>query len=543
MKRFACLVSAMLLGTSSSAFAASSIANPPFFKGQVVVEGTPDEFPSHEVIKFLPLSGLTVLAVEPGREMAALIKQRKQGRKAMLNLKATAFAVNDPFFNGYQWNIDTIQAQQAWGANATGAGVTVAVLDTGLASGGSDGIGCVVPGYNTIKQSGDTSDGNGHGTHVSGTVAQTTNNGVGTAGVAYDACVMPVKVLDDRGSGSFADIAEGIYWAVDNGAQVINMSLGVSADYGVTSDEVMDAALNYAYAQDVTVVVAAGNDGNPNLVSYPAIYGTTIAVGATGWDNGIAPYSNGGTGLTLVAPGGNASQDLNSDGYGDGILQETKYRNRWGYYFFQGTSMASPHVAAAAALLLSNDGTLRPDDVKGLLAGTAKDLGATGYDAVYGDGLIQVYDAITSSGSGTSSNRVPVARIIDVQCADLTCDFDASGSYDPDGDALTYSWSFGDGASAEGEVTSHGYLAAGTYDVVLTVQDVQGASSTDSMMVSVSTASAACTDADGDGFCSVETGGDDCDDQNPNVYPGHADKDKGRWNDGLDNDCNGVIDG
>jgi serine protease len=205
---------------------------------------------------------------------------RAKGRRAGLNFIAESFT-DDPLYPGYQWHLSAIQSELAWDMT-DGNQVIVAVADSGLAPGGVDGVGCIEPGYNAIDPEADPFDDNGHGTHVSGTVAQATNNGIGVAGMAHGACVMPVKVLDDSGSGSFADIAEGIFWAVDQvGTKVINMSLGIAARYRVYNDPIVDPALDYAYDNGVTVVCASGNDGSRRNVGYPASYVTTIAVGAT----------------------------------------------------------------------------------------------------------------------------------------------------------------------------------------------------------------------------------------------------------------------
>jgi serine protease len=435
--------------------AAPASAEPPFLAGEVAVYAEPAELGDYHVKRYLPYSGISVLAVGSGAEWGQVQQLRERGFHAGVNLQASkVVATNDPV-SSYQWHFDNIQMDQAWGVS-TGSGVTVAVLDSGLAYGGPDGLGCVIPGTDVVNGDADPADGDGHGTHVSGTIAQATNNGTGVAGVAHDACVMPVKVLDDSGSGGFADIAEGIYYAVDNGAQVINMSLGIPARYRIESDPIMDPALDYAYANDVTVVAAAGNDGSRRNVSYPASYSTTLAVGATDALDNLAPYSNRGKGLDLVAPGGNTSADTDGDGYVDGVLQETLIDGSWGYYFFQGTSMAAPHVAGVAALLIANGTATTPDAIKAVLQSTAKDLGDPGFDSTYGAGLIQAYAAL--SGSEPPPPPPP-----------------------------------------EGPV-----------------------------------------DADGDGF-STEDG--DCDDSDASVYPGANDT-KGKWGrDGIDNDCNGVIDG
>lgn len=533
---------AFLVGSTLAGAAPQEGATPPFFKGQIVVEGTAGDYPNSEVIKYLPLSNLTVLAVEPGKELAAVARERKLGRKAMLNTRVQAFAeVNDQYYTGYQWNMDRIQAPGAWDIS-TGEGVVVAVLDTGLNPDGIDGIGCVVnkADNDIVNMDSDPFDGNGHGTHVSGTIGQATNNGIGVAGLAYGTCILPVKVLDDAGSGSMADIAEGIRYAVDHGADVINMSLGISARYRVTSDSMVDPALDYAFENGVVVVAASGNDGFKRNVSYPAIHASTIAVGATGYDNSVAPYSNQGAGLDLVAPGGNTGEDLNADGYPDGILQETFYNGAWSYYFFQGTSMASPHVAAAAAVLLSNDPGLSPADVLDRLGGTALDLGGSGFDSTYGHGLIQLADALGGSGS-LPSNADPKADF-SYSCSGLACSLTSKSTDSGDGTIEIYAWDLGDGTTANTASVSHTYSESKSYEVSLTVTDNEGGSDTIVQTLTVTDLGAACTDADGDGHCSVVTGGDDCDDTNPDVYPGHPDK-GGRWGrDGLDNDCVGGPD-
>lgn len=460
-----------------------------FKKGQVVVKGVPSDFPGYTIIKTLPHAGLVVLKVEPGKELAQIKRLKGESRKASLNFIVQQFAtVTDTYYYPYQWNFSTVQAEQAWDIS-TGAGVTVAVLDTGLQQGGYDGIGCVLPGIDIAYSDNDPSDGNGHGTHVSGTIAQKTNN-TGTAGLAYGACILPVKVLDDAGSGTDADIAEGIAWAIANGARVINMSLGYPAGYtldmfvGSASYNALNAASN-----QVTIVVASGNDGSSAGISYPANHPETIAVGATAYSNlqtypNIAPYSNQGPALDLVAPGGDMSLDLNGDGYPDGILQETIGSSGWQYYFYQGTSMASPHVAAAAAMLIAQDETLNRYEVLNKLTSTALDIGVAGKDNVFGFGLIQIHDALTLAPPVT--NQAPNAAF-NYSCNDLVCDF-ASTSTDPEDGAVTGTeWAFGDGSTQSSVNVQHGFASAGTYDVILTVTDSEGLDNSTTQSITVTT--------------------------------------------------------
>jgi serine protease len=334
-KLFAVL--AAIIGFSADVWAAPPGGGAPFRTGEVVVTGAPAGLPEDlEVIKYLPYANLSVVAVEPGKEWGQVQRLRATGRRAGLNhLARASFVPNDPY-HSLQWHLSAVQAEAAWDVT-DGTGVVVAVLDTGLASGGEDQIGCVSAPYDAIDGDTDPVDGDGHGTHVAGTVAQATHNGVGVAGLAFGACVMPVKVLDDAGVGTFADIAEGIRYAVNNGAHVINMSLSTNARFKLKNDPVVDPALDHAYMNHVTVVCAAGNDGSRANVGYPAIHPTTIGVGGTDYANKIARYSNRGEGLDLVAPGGDSTKDLNGDGYMDGVLQETHQSGEWGYWFFTGT--------------------------------------------------------------------------------------------------------------------------------------------------------------------------------------------------------------
>ena len=306
-------------------------------------------------------------------------------------IQAQSSSVNDPF-HSYQWHFPKVRASQAW-STSTGQGVVVAVVDSGISKGGED-LDChtFVTPYNAITQTAGASaanDDNGHGTHVAGTVAQCTDNGIGVAGIAFDAALMPVKVLGADGGGDFSSIARGIDWARTNGADVINLSLGCD---GCTS-MMIDDAIETAAAQGIVIVAASGNS-NKSTVSYPANHPDVIAVGATDYDNARAPYSNRGSALDLVAPGGNTSRDANGDGYGDGVLQETFGSSGWRYYFFQGTSMATPHVAGAAALLVSKTGCGESGKVQDTLESTALDLGSGGFDTTYGHGLIQIDAAL-----------------------------------------------------------------------------------------------------------------------------------------------------
>jgi subtilisin family serine protease len=245
-------------------------------------------------------------------------------------------------------------------------------------------------GKDFVNNDDHANDDEGHGTHVTGTIAQSTDNGIGVAGAAFDTTIMPVKVLGAAGYGTYQQIADGIYYAVNNGADVISMSLG-----GGSPAQTLEDAVAYAYNHGVTVIAACGNSNTPTC-DYPAAYDSyVIAVGATQYDGARAPYSSYGPSLDVAAPGGNTGLDQNGDGYADGVLQQTFGDTPvdWGYRFYQGTSMATPHVSAIAALLIST-GVSGPDAVGEALESTAKDLGTPGWDQQYGWGLVDAYAAL-----------------------------------------------------------------------------------------------------------------------------------------------------
>ena len=304
---------------------------------------------------------------------------------------------NDPLYSK-QWHMRQIGMPEAWKL-ADGGGVIVAVLDTGVAYEDHGrfhqvedlkGVTYVKP-YDFVDNDTHANDDHGHGTHVAGTIAQVTHNGIGVAGVGRNIRIMPLKVLGGNGSGSVAGIADAIRFAADNGAKVINMSLG-----GPFPSKVLKNAVAYAHKKGVTIICAAGNDGR-NKVGYPAAYPGAVAVASTQQDEATAFYSNYGKDIDIAAPGGNTR-----GGEAGGVLQNTIKvgdPTKSGYYAFMGTSMASPHAAGVAALIVG-EGVTNPVMVEQILKESArKPNGKTYSSDRYGAGIIDAPAAVQKARS------------------------------------------------------------------------------------------------------------------------------------------------
>ncbi len=317
---------------------------------------------------------------------------------------ATADFPNDPQYK-FQWHMRQIGMPEAWKL-ADGGGVIVAVLDTGVGYENFEkfhllpdleGI-TFVDGYDFVDNDQHANDDHGHGSHVTGTIAQVTHNGVGVTGIARNVKIMPLKVLSGSGSGSVAGIANAIRYAADKGAKVINMSLG-----GPFPSRALKKAVEYAHKKGVVVVCAAGNDGRGS-VGYPAAYPGAFAVSATQFDESVTFYSNFGKDIDIAAPGGNTRVDQNGDGMPDGVLQNTiKLGDPTGndYFGYMGTSMASPHVAGVAALVVG-EGVTDPAMVEKILQDTSRRPNGQTYNRdKYGAGIVDAPAAILAARSQT----------------------------------------------------------------------------------------------------------------------------------------------
>ena len=289
---------------------------------------------------------------------------------------------NDPLF-AVQTDLGPIGVASAWTRTTGAPGVVVAVLDTGIDAAGAEFAGRLVPGYNALTGVADvpgdfspTDDDAGHGTHVSGTIAAAADNGTGVAGIAPNVSIMPVKVLDANGEGDFGAMRDGMTWAIAHGARIVTMSLGGA----LTADGIayLQGTFDAAHAAGAIVVAAAGNDGAA-VNQYPCNFRYVLCVGSTTNDGStVSSFSNRTDGLALVAPGERIASTLPGGGYGYG----------------SGTSMATPHVTAAAALLRTLRPSLTPDEAFATLTGTARPLVAGGRNPESGFGLLQVGAAV-----------------------------------------------------------------------------------------------------------------------------------------------------
>jgi len=348
------------------------------------------------------------LRVPAGREAATVVALRRDPRVAFAGLDyvasaADGFTPNDPGWT-QQWGPQQIGAPLAWSVTVGNTATVIAVVDSGVTLSHPDLVDRLWVNAGEIPANGLDDDGNGqaddvwgwhfyhwwdgqayapgennlviddlgHGTHVAGIAGATVNNGVGIAGIAGGCRLMAVKVLDQYGVGWYSDIAAGIVYAVDNGARIVNLSLG-----GSSPSEALQASVDYAHARGVLVVAAAGNDGG--AVLYPAACQHALAVAATDRDDQHPSFSNHGPEVDVAAPGVD-------------IYSTWPWRD--GYFTKSGTSMAAPHVAGLAALIWSQHPDYTPDQVQQCITQTALDVGPPGWDEYAGWGRIDAGRAV-----------------------------------------------------------------------------------------------------------------------------------------------------
>lgn len=282
---------------------------------------------------------------------------------------------NDPYYAGYEWHLPKVSAPTAWDTTTGSASVTVAVVDSGVQATHPDLSGRVLAGYDFVNNDSDPSDDNGHGTAVAGVAAARGNDGIGVAGAAWNVSILPVKVMNSSGSGAYSAIANGITYAADRGAKVINLSLG-----GTSSSSTLQNAVSYAWNKGCLVVAAAGNNGSSTTV-YPAAYPNVVAVSATTSSDTLASFSSYGSFVDLSAPGENIT---------------TSWLNG-GYITISGTSFSSPLTAGVAALAFSRNPALSNAQVAALLTSNTDDLGAAGFDIYFGSGRLNAAKVVAAA--------------------------------------------------------------------------------------------------------------------------------------------------
>lgn len=304
----------------------------------------------------------------------------KAAQESPLNaaMAASSYAANDPELSKQQY-LNQIGAKKAWETVRAQTDLTIAIVDTGIDLEHPDLKANLVKGANLVTPNEPPQDDNGHGTGVAGVIAAAGNNGVGIAGILWQAKLMPIKALDDHGDGTEQDLGEAILYAVREGAKIVVLSVGLHR----YSPYMLDI-VQYAESKGVLLVAAAGNDGvtygSKARVKYPAAYPTVLAVGGVKPDNSVDPRSNPGTELDIMAP-----WNVYTTAIG-GLYKKD-----------EGTSLAAPQVAAAAALVWARNPDFKPYQVRALLRQTAKDIGPAGVDAVSGYGLLQIDKAVQTT--------------------------------------------------------------------------------------------------------------------------------------------------
>ena len=305
---------------------------------------------------------------------------------------ATSIDPNDPYYKD-QWHHISIDTPGAWALNTGSSNITIAIIDTGIDFNHPDLSNKILPGYNFFSNDNNPIDEDGHGTAVAGTATAITNNGIGVAGVSWNSKILPVRISDATGSATYSAMAQGIIYAADNGARVINISFG-----GPSSSITLQNAIDYAWSKNAVIVAAAGNDyGGP--VSFPGACDNVIGVSATQSNNTLTSFSNYGSEINLAAPGLN--------------IYTTKMGGS--YQYIAGTSFSSPIVAGVAALILSKNQKLTNAQVVNILESNTNDLGAPGFDTSFGYGKVNAYKALNATPADTTPGVIdktpPTVRI------------------------------------------------------------------------------------------------------------------------------------
>ena len=379
---------------SPLALAAPNKAEPDFAPGRIIVEPqaglTADDFAKELKVhgagkaRKLGQSNIHVIDVPHGSEKAIAnkLKHNPHFKFAEIDRRMELSATtNDPYL-GSEWHISKIGATTAWD-KAQGAGITIAILDSGIDASHPDLAGRIVPGYNVYDNNTNTAEVCGHGTKVAGAAAAASNNGVGVAGVAGQAKILPVRITDLECYAYFSTTANGIIYAADHGARVVNVSYG----YTPLSTAAQSAA-NYLRSKGGLLFVSTGNNAIDENIT-PT--NTMISVSSTDSSDNLSSFSSWGAFTVLSAPGSGIYTTIAGGGYG-GV---------------NGTSFSSPVAAATAALVMSANPSLSADQVQNILFSTAVDLGAAGRDSKFGYGRVNAAAAVAAAGGSTAPAPAP----------------------------------------------------------------------------------------------------------------------------------------
>jgi PKD repeat protein len=393
----------------------------------------------------VPRLGTVVVRVPTAEKARALSALRRQSgvtyAEANGTVHAAAVPITDPLSVSDSWPLANPFFPDAWSLTTGSSSVVVAVVDTGVQIAHPD-LGAFVPGWDFVNNDSDPADDQGHGTAVAGIIAAQGNNDIGIAGTCWKCRIMPVKVLDSSGSGSDVNVAKGIVWAVDHGADVINMSLG-----GTDTSQTLADAVSYAERLGVVVVAAAGNDGGTALATtpnYPAAYSGVISVAADDETNALYGWSNHGSWVAVGAPGCTYSTTLNGS-----------------YAGFCGTSAASPFAAGLAGLARSYNLAATASSVVSTIEETAQ---APSGDTAHG--LINANAALLGIAAAPAGPLASFAASAVSGTLPLSVSFSNSST-----NATSYAWSFGDGTSSTDPSPSHTFATAGSYNVTLIAGD------------------------------------------------------------------------
>lgn len=344
----------------------------------------------------VPAIGVRVIQVPTAAAEHLLTALQRNADVEYAEPDYTAEAVgtaNDPYFTqGSEWHLAKIQAPAAWDVTTGDSNLIVAVVDSGVRASHPDLAGKVLAGYDFVANDNDPTDENGHGTAAAGVVSPASNNQLGVAGVTWANPILPVRVLDAAGSGSYSAICNGITYAADRGARVINLSLG-----GTSSSTALQDAVNYAWNKKCVLIAAAGNNGN-NVTFYPAACNNVVAVSATDTADVRPTWSNYGSYVDVSAPGVDILTLYGADQYA-----------AW-----SGTSFSSPVTSGVVALMASANPALSNAQLVDLLLKNSDDIGAVGYDVYYGNGRVNASRAVAAAKALVSSldTTAPVASVL-----------------------------------------------------------------------------------------------------------------------------------